>query len=261
MERGAIVGDQRCDHVNAPVTAQRAQAKEEFVAGVVAAADFDPPPLIRGIERLTGGEEPTQRYRSSVGVRFDHGVTLGADLVAFELPHPEADADHDQEETGHGTDQPPPAREEPVHESTVDHSLENMLIDRYGRTATDLRVSLTDRCNLRCTYCMPEEGLSWLPKPEMLTDDEVVRLGMLPQVLPVMLSQALYYFESNTRSATILGVVGAGGIGLQLADRIRVNNWDEVGFILIMILLTVTLIDLLSTAIRLRIIHSGQSAP
>ncbi|NED97521.1 GTP 3',8-cyclase MoaA [Phytoactinopolyspora alkaliphila] len=51
-----------------------------------------------------------------------------------------------------------------------------MLIDRYGRTATDLRVSLTDRCNLRCTYCMPEEGLSWLPKPEMLTDDEVVRL-------------------------------------------------------------------------------------
>jgi phosphonate transport system permease protein len=56
-------------------------------------------------------------------------------------------------------------------------------------------------------------------------------------------------------------VVGAGGIGLQLADRIRVNNWDEVGFILIMILLTVTLIDLLSTAIRLRIIHSGQSAP
>ncbi|WP_129668237.1 GTP 3',8-cyclase MoaA [Phytoactinopolyspora endophytica] len=51
-----------------------------------------------------------------------------------------------------------------------------MLIDRYGRIATDLRVSLTDRCNLRCTYCMPEEGLAWLPKPELLTDDEVVRL-------------------------------------------------------------------------------------
>ena len=45
------------------------------------------------------------------------------------------------------------------------------------------------------------------------------------------LSHVLYYFESNTRSATILGVVGAGGIGLQLADRIRVNNWDEVGFL------------------------------
>ncbi|NEE04226.1 GTP 3',8-cyclase MoaA [Phytoactinopolyspora halotolerans] len=51
-----------------------------------------------------------------------------------------------------------------------------MLIDRYGRIATDLRVSLTDRCNLRCTYCMPEEGLAWLPKPEILTDSEVVRL-------------------------------------------------------------------------------------
>ena len=51
-----------------------------------------------------------------------------------------------------------------------------MLADSYGRVATDLRVSLTDRCNLRCSYCMPPEGLDWLPKPEVLTDDEVVRL-------------------------------------------------------------------------------------
>ncbi|MFD7611770.1 GTP 3',8-cyclase MoaA [Streptomyces sp. NPDC059828] len=51
-----------------------------------------------------------------------------------------------------------------------------MLIDTYGRVATDLRVSLTDRCNLRCAYCMPEEGLQWLTKPELLTDDEIVRL-------------------------------------------------------------------------------------
>jgi cyclic pyranopterin phosphate synthase len=50
------------------------------------------------------------------------------------------------------------------------------LADRFGRVATDLRVSLTDRCNLRCAYCMPEEGLEWLAKPELLTDDEVVRL-------------------------------------------------------------------------------------
>ncbi|MFK4085721.1 GTP 3',8-cyclase MoaA [Kribbella sp. NPDC020789] len=50
------------------------------------------------------------------------------------------------------------------------------LADTYGRIATDLRVSLTDRCNLRCTYCMPEEGLDWLAKPELLTDDEIVRL-------------------------------------------------------------------------------------
>ncbi|NDZ79401.1 GTP 3',8-cyclase MoaA [Streptomyces sp. SID10853] len=51
-----------------------------------------------------------------------------------------------------------------------------MLIDTFGRVATDLRVSLTDRCNLRCTYCMPEEGLQWLGKPDLLTDDEIVRL-------------------------------------------------------------------------------------
>jgi cyclic pyranopterin phosphate synthase len=50
------------------------------------------------------------------------------------------------------------------------------LVDRHGRVATDLRVSLTDRCNLRCTYCMPPEGLDWLPKVEVLTDDEIVRL-------------------------------------------------------------------------------------
>jgi GTP 3',8-cyclase len=51
-----------------------------------------------------------------------------------------------------------------------------MLTDSYGRVATDLRVSLTDRCNLRCSYCMPPEGLDWLPTPEVLTGDELVRL-------------------------------------------------------------------------------------
>ncbi|MEU8060108.1 GTP 3',8-cyclase MoaA [Microbispora bryophytorum] len=51
-----------------------------------------------------------------------------------------------------------------------------MLVDSFGRVATDLRVSLTDRCNLRCAYCMPHEGLDWLPKPELLTGEEIVRL-------------------------------------------------------------------------------------
>jgi GTP 3',8-cyclase len=50
------------------------------------------------------------------------------------------------------------------------------LVDTFGRVATDLRVSLTDRCNLRCSYCMPAEGLDWLPTEQVLTDDEVVRL-------------------------------------------------------------------------------------
>jgi len=51
-----------------------------------------------------------------------------------------------------------------------------MLTDSYGRVATDLRVSLTDRCNLRCSYCMPPEGLDWLPTPEVLTSEEIARL-------------------------------------------------------------------------------------
>lgn len=50
------------------------------------------------------------------------------------------------------------------------------LIDQHGRVATDLRVSLTDRCNLRCQYCMPAEGLEWMPTEETLSDDELIRL-------------------------------------------------------------------------------------
>jgi len=50
------------------------------------------------------------------------------------------------------------------------------LVDRFGRVAIDLRVSLTDKCNLRCTYCMPAEGLAWMPGEDQLTDDEVIRL-------------------------------------------------------------------------------------
>jgi phosphonate transport system permease protein len=90
---------------------------------------------------------------------------------------------------------------------------------------------------------------------------EVMRFGILPQVIPVILSQVLYYFESNTRSATILGIVGAGGIGLQLSDRIRVNNWDEACLIIIMILITVSIIDHLSKLARLRIIQAQEYRP
>ena len=50
------------------------------------------------------------------------------------------------------------------------------LVDGFGRVATDLRLSLTDRCTLRCTYCMPAEGLDWTPRDELLNDDEIVRL-------------------------------------------------------------------------------------
>ncbi len=90
---------------------------------------------------------------------------------------------------------------------------------------------------------------------------KVVRLGMLPQVLPVIMSQSLYYFESNTRSATILGVVGAGGIGLHLSDRIRANNWDEAAFIILMILVTVSVIDFLSHKVRVKFIGQVEYRP
>jgi len=86
---------------------------------------------------------------------------------------------------------------------------------------------------------------------------QAIRFGLIPQVAPLMLSQILYTFESNTRSATILGVVGAGGIGLALGDRIRLNNWDEAAFIVLLILVTVAVIDRASRAIRLRLITAG----
>lgn len=83
-----------------------------------------------------------------------------------------------------------------------------------------------------------------------------VRLGLMPQVAPVMLSQILYMLESNARSSTVLGIVGAGGIGLALADRIRINNWNEVAFIVLLILVMVAAIDFVSRRLRLTIIRA-----
>lgn len=90
---------------------------------------------------------------------------------------------------------------------------------------------------------------------------QVFRLGVLPQVLPVMLANTLYMFESNTRSATILGVVGAGGIGFELSDRIRSHQWDQVGFIILMIIAAVAMIDIISHNIRSRMINAGRDLP
>jgi phosphonate transport system permease protein len=87
-----------------------------------------------------------------------------------------------------------------------------------------------------------------------------VRFGILPQVLPVLLSQLLYLFESNTRSATIIGIVGAGGIGQYLTEAIRTLEWREVSFLVFMILATVTAIDFLSTRIRFAIIGRSTSS-
>lgn len=85
-----------------------------------------------------------------------------------------------------------------------------------------------------------------------------IRFAIVPQVLPVMLSNVLYFLESNTRSATILGIVGAGGIGLELSDRIRVNDWDQVSFIIILILIAVYAIDTLSAWLRHHVAGSAE---
>ena len=87
---------------------------------------------------------------------------------------------------------------------------------------------------------------------------DTIRLGIIPQILPVMLSQVLYYFESNTRSATIIGIVGAGGIGLYLAEQIRTLEWQQASFSILLILIAVALIDALSSRIRFAIIGGQQ---
>lgn len=100
----------------------------------------------------------------------------------------------------------------------------------------------------------PVEGIrasggSWL---------DGVTKGLLPQVLPNMLSVTLYMWESNTRSATILGIVGAGGIGYQLADRLRVYEFGQASLIIILIIGTVYLIDALSSKLRSALIGDSR---
>ena len=83
---------------------------------------------------------------------------------------------------------------------------------------------------------------------------QTIRFGIIPQVIPVLVANTLYFLESNVRSATILGVVGAGGIGFYLMDRMMISAWREVAFIVIMILFTVAIIDTLSRALRARLL-------
>ena len=80
----------------------------------------------------------------------------------------------EQPEAPHASAEPLP---QPV--AVVPDGVPERLTDRYGRTVRDLRLSITDRCNLRCTYCMPAQGLEWLPTSDLLTTAELTRLGRL----------------------------------------------------------------------------------
>jgi phosphonate transport system permease protein len=88
-----------------------------------------------------------------------------------------------------------------------------------------------------------------------------IRFGLLPAVLPIIAGQVLYFFESNTRSATIIGIVGAGGIGLQLSEQIRTYDFDQVSFIVLLILVAVAAIDWASGKLRFAIIGRRQALP
>jgi len=81
-----------------------------------------------------------------------------------------------------------------------------------------------------------------------------IRFAILPQILPVIAGQVLYYIESNTRSATIIGIVGAGGIGMFLSEAIRTLEWQQVSLLVLMILVAVAAIDQLSARIRFAVI-------
>ncbi|MEO0722535.1 MAG: ABC transporter permease subunit, partial [Pseudomonadota bacterium] len=77
------------------------------------------------------------------------------------------------------------------------------------------------------------------------------RFGTLPQILPIFISQSLYYLESNTRGAVIIGALGAGGIGLKFIGAIQTGtNWEDVMYYSVLVLLTVVLMDTLSSALR-----------
>jgi len=84
-----------------------------------------------------------------------------------------------------------------------------------------------------------------------------IRFGVLPQVVPVLLSITLYNFESNVRSGTILGIVGAGGIGFLLSDRIKAFRWDEAWSIIILIIVMVFIVDWISGKLREHLIRGG----
>ncbi|PZM16069.1 phosphonate ABC transporter, permease protein PhnE [Rhizobium tubonense] len=96
----------------------------------------------------------------------------------------------------------------------------------------------------------PREGIKSTGAPEML----VQRYGIMPQIVPIIVSQTLYQWESNVRGATIIGAVGAGGIGLKLWEAMRTNkNWENVAYMVLLTLAVVILFDAASNALRTRL--------
>jgi len=84
------------------------------------------------------------------------------------------------------------------------------------------------------------------------------RFGVIPQILPVFMSQTIYFLESNTRSATVIGALGAGGIGLLLVETMNTQrDWENVAYLIVLTILLVVAMDSLSSWLRRRLIKGG----
>jgi cyclic pyranopterin phosphate synthase len=141
-----MVPDDDAGHVARPDDARAAKGRSRHVCR---RGTFDP----RHFHSLQAAQDGYHRYPVAV----TH-VILGMPAVR---------------RAGVGPARPTSASTGPVDVGRPD---DPRLLDRFGRVATDLRVSLTDRCSLRCAYCMPPEGLDWLPDDRILSDDEIIRL-------------------------------------------------------------------------------------
>lgn len=127
-----------------------------------------------------------------------------------------------------------------------------------GPIAGVIALALADFPHLSKQFAEAIENSDTRPSQGILASGgnrlEAMRLGLLPQVVPVMASQSLYTLESNFRNAAILGVVGAGGIGFELEERIRIFAFDQVAWIVVAYVISVSLLDWFSSQIRSRLV-------
>jgi phosphonate transport system permease protein len=123
-----------------------------------------------------------------------------------------------------------------------------------GPVAGVIALALADAPNLAKLFAEAIENVDRRPiegvRSAGASPLQVMRLGVAPQVTPVMASQCLYYLEGNFRNAGVLGIVGAGGIGFELEERIRIFDFDTAAFIIIMYMIAVAALDTASRMLR-----------
>jgi phosphonate transport system permease protein len=126
-----------------------------------------------------------------------------------------------------------------------------------GPFAGVLALALADIPNLAKQYAEAIENADERPQEAVRAAGggrlSAIRFGLLPQVAPVMASQSLFCLEGNFRNAAVLGIVGAGGIGFELEERIRIFAFDQVAFIVILYILCVMVLDMISAGLRARL--------